>query len=155
MLYDEVEDADEMAVDDLLDRFAEELSEAAASAEETIGMTGDGSGDGSVVEHAALTGDLTELTGDLAESIEDLTVEEATTILSAPDDSPSAELIEAEIRDDLLLGMSSAILDVEALAARVDLELSPREIQQKVEGRSPMTLHEYAAMKLVIERRSP
>jgi hypothetical protein len=47
--------------------------------------------------------------------------------------------------------MSAAVLDVEAVAAGVGRELEPKEIQQKVEGRHPMTLDEYALLHSYIE----
>ncbi len=134
MLYDAVDDPEGTAVDDLLGRFADELAKTDAVA----------NGDARVEADAVRSG-----------AVGDVSVEEASAMLASDEDAPPADVIEAEIRDDLLLGMSSAVLDVEALAARVDLDLSPREIQQKVEGRTSTTLREYAALKLAIERRVP
>lgn len=81
----------------------------------------------------------------------ELTLEEAAAILAADESLPDAESIAAEARDILLMGMSIAVLDVEALAAAVDDELEPGEIQGKVEGRYPMTLREYALLHQYIE----
>ena len=82
-----------------------------------------------------------------------LTLEEAAAVLAADETRPDAETVGAEARDILLLGMSRAVLDVEALAAGIDDEMDPKEIQQKVEGRQPMALDEYAVLHSHIESR--
>jgi hypothetical protein len=51
------------------------------------------------------------------------------------------------------MGMSQAVLDVEALASGIDDAMDPKELQQKVEGRYPMTLEEYALVHAYIENR--
>jgi hypothetical protein len=83
----------------------------------------------------------------------ELTLDEATAILAADPDRPDAETLAAEARDILLMGMSIAVLDVEALASGIDDELEPKEIQQKAEGRYPMSLDEYALLHSYIESR--
>ena len=82
-----------------------------------------------------------------------LTVEEAAAILALEDGRPPADAIEAEARDILLMGMSTAVLDVEALAAGIDDAMDPKEIQQKIEGRYPLTLAEYAILHAFIAGR--
>ena len=83
----------------------------------------------------------------------ELTLEEAAAILALDDERPPADAVEAEARDILLMGMSTAVLDVEALAAGIDGAMDPKEIQQKVEGRHPLTLGEYALLHGFIESR--
>lgn len=83
----------------------------------------------------------------------DLTLEEATAILATDEELPDAETLLAEARDILLMGMSNAVLDVEAIASGIDDEMEPKEIQQKVEGRFPLTLDEYARLHSYIESR--
>jgi hypothetical protein len=100
--------------------------------------------------------DGTELARDRLAAIADgetpaVTVEEAAAILALAEDRPSADAIEAEARDVLLIGMSTAVLDVEAVAAGIDDAMDPKEIQQKVEGRHPMTVAEYARLQSYIE----
>jgi hypothetical protein len=73
----------------------------------------------------------------------ELTVEEAARLLALAD-GDDADAVLAEVRDHLMLSMSTAVLDVDAIAANLDGELSAREIQAKMEGRLPMTLREYA-----------
>ncbi|MFT4922384.1 MAG: hypothetical protein ACI8XM_001599 [Haloarculaceae archaeon] len=81
----------------------------------------------------------------------ELSVETATAILATDPDRPDAETLRMEARDILLMGMSMAVLDVEAIASGIDDQLEPKEIQQKVEGRHPMTLDEYALLHSYIE----
>jgi hypothetical protein len=85
----------------------------------------------------------------------ELTVEEAAGILAASDDYPPAEDLLLEVQDHVMLQMSSAVMDVEALASGLDDDLDPKEIQQKIEGRSPMTLAEYARIVRHIEAENP
>lgn len=82
----------------------------------------------------------------------ELTLEDASAILGTDDQYPDADAIEADARDILLMGMSVAVLDVEAIAAGINDELEPKEIQQKVEGRYPISLGEYAIIHNYIER---
>lgn len=84
------------------------------------------------------------------ESVE-LTLETAASILAADEDRPPAETLVSEARDILLIGMSMAVLDVEAVAAGIDGAMDPKEIQQKIEGRHPITLGEYALLHQYIE----
>lgn len=83
----------------------------------------------------------------------DLSLEEATTILALEDDRPDGDTLLAEARDILMMGMSAAVLDVEALASGIGDALDPKELQQKIEGRYPMTLDEYALLHAYIENR--
>lgn len=83
----------------------------------------------------------------------ELTLEEAAAILGLDDERPPADAVEAEARDILLMGMSTAVLDVEAVAVGIDGDMDPKEIQQKVEGRHPVTLGEYALLHAFIEGR--
>jgi len=71
---------------------------------------------------------------------------DAAAILATDPDRPAADAIAAEARDILLLGMTTAVLDVDGLASAIGDALEPKEIQQKVEGRQPMSLCEYALL---------
>lgn len=64
-----------------------------------------------------------------------------------------AETIVAELRDHLLLGMATAVLDVDTIAAGIDADLTGQEVQQALEGRAGMTLEQLAEIMAVIERR--
>ncbi|MFB6111048.1 MAG: DUF5791 family protein [Halobacteriaceae archaeon] len=85
----------------------------------------------------------------------DLTLEEAAQVLALTDEWPDAETLLIEVRDTLMLRMSSAVLDVDALAAEIDADLGPTALQQRIEGRHPMTLEEYADVVHAIARNGP
>jgi hypothetical protein len=85
----------------------------------------------------------------------EMTVEEAAAILALTDDWPDGETLLLELRDTVMLRMSSAVMDVDALAMAIDVNLGPTEIQQRIEGRHPMTLEEYAAVVHAIAEGQP
>ncbi|PSP83736.1 hypothetical protein BRC96_07935 [Halobacteriales archaeon QS_6_64_34] len=87
--------------------------------------------------------------GDVA----DLSLEDAMAVLATDPDRPAADALQAEAQDILLMGMTTAVMDVEALASGIDSQLEPKEIQQKIEGRYPMTMEEYALLHSYIESR--
>ena len=83
----------------------------------------------------------------------ELELEEAASILAVLEETPSAEDIAVLSRDALLMGMTTAVLDVEAVESGIEGELEAREIQSKVEGRFPMTLREFALLHQFIESK--
>ncbi len=85
----------------------------------------------------------------------ELSVTEAAAIQALDDDTPDPETIETMACEHLLLGMSSAVLDVEALERAVDLSLDAKEIQQKLERRAPMSLAEFAHLEWTIVDQLP
>jgi len=85
----------------------------------------------------------------------EITLEEAAGIFAVSDDWPDAESLLLEVRDNLMLQMSSAVMDVEALASGLDDDYDPKEIQQKIEGRQAMTLGEYARIYRHIAAENP
>lgn len=87
----------------------------------------------------------------LAGDLDDVTLAEGAAILALDEETISGDEIVALANDALLLGMSNAVLDVDALASGIDGTLEPKEIQQKVEGRFPMTLAEYALLYQYVE----
>ncbi|MFC7115908.1 DUF5791 family protein [Natronoarchaeum sp. GCM10025703] len=78
---------------------------------------------------------------------------DAAAILALGEAYPDAETIETMACEHLLLGMSMAVLDVDSLAGELSLDLSAKEIQQKLERRAPMTLDEFVAIEYVIADR--
>lgn len=76
----------------------------------------------------------------------DLTLEDAAGILAAAEESTTRSEVLIEVRDHLLLQMTTAVLDVDTIAADIDADLTAKEIQQKIEGRTPMMLREYALL---------
>lgn len=133
MLYDELENPDELTPGELRDRYEAELDDVIT----TVGA--DRVSQATGIDPEAVT---TIGTGDAA----DLDLRDAAAILSLADDAPGTDAILREVRDRLLLQMSSAMLDVDTVARELDLDLSPNEVQGKIEGRLPMTLGEYALL---------
>lgn len=83
----------------------------------------------------------------------ELTLEEGASILAVLSETPDAETIAMLSRDALLMGMTTAVLDVEAVESGVGGQLEAREIQSKVEGRFPITLREFALLHQFIESK--
>jgi hypothetical protein len=81
----------------------------------------------------------------------ELTLEQAASILAVQPDTPDGETIATTARDALLMGMTTAVLDVEAIESGLEGRLEAREIQSKVEGRYPMTLPEFALLQQHID----
>lgn len=75
-----------------------------------------------------------------------LDLRDAAAILALREGSPDAAAILAAVHDQLLLAMSSAMLDVDRIAADVGGDMDAKEVHAKVEGRQPMTLAEYARL---------
>ena len=84
----------------------------------------------------------------------ELELEAAASVLAMADGAPDADTIATVSRDALLMGMTTAVLDVEAVESGLGGELEAREIQSKVEGRFPMTLEEFALLHRYIESRT-
>lgn len=139
MLRGRFEDAGEVSAAALQTAYEEVLAETV----ETVGLAAvaEKSGVDERSLQALVDGDSPELT-----------LEAAAAVLGTDEEYPDADAIEADARDILLMGMSIAVLDVEAIAAGLDDELEPKEIQQKVEGRYPIALEEYALVHNYIER---
>jgi hypothetical protein len=83
----------------------------------------------------------------------ELTLEEAAEILSLEDGAPAAEDIAWEARDHLLMGMTTAVVDVDTIARETETELDGKEVQQAIEGRLPTTLREFARIQVFIDGR--
>ena len=87
-------------------------------------------------------------------AVPDLRVEDAAAILAVDGDRPDAESIVLELRDHLLMAMTTGVVDVDTLAANVDLDLSGQEVQQALEGRTEMTLEQLAAIHQFLAARN-
>ncbi len=141
MLTDRTVDTEDLTPETLRERYERELA----------GIV-EGSG---VAEAAGRTGIGRERLEELvAGESPDLTTEEAAAILALSEGEPTAEIVEAEMQDRLLMGMTTAVLDVDTLAANLEIDLDGKEVQQKVEGRAPTSLGEYAHLRYTIEDRT-
>ncbi|WP_435152788.1 DUF5791 family protein [Haladaptatus sp. DFWS20] len=140
MLYDEIENPGELTPEEVHAQYIAELAETV----ESVGVN----------DVVAATG----LDRFAVESVVDgekpeLTLDDAAAILSTGD-APPKDTILLEVRDHLLMGMTTGLLDVDTLASSIDSDLGARAIQQKIEGRSPMTLEEYALVHHFIATRN-
>jgi hypothetical protein len=135
-------DADEPTAAELLAAFGALVSEAAASVDgdRLAGGTGLSEADAEVARD-----------GDVAA----LSLADAAAVLAAANPDRDADAMVAEVRDHLLMGMATAVLDVDAIAARIDADLTGQEVQQALEGRTAMTLGQLAEILAVVERRKP
>lgn len=79
-------------------------------------------------------------------------IEEAAAI-QAVDSDLDVETVYVEACEHLLLGMSMAVLDVDTIAGELSLDLSGKEVQQKLERRAPMSLAEFTALEHLIASR--
>lgn len=84
-----------------------------------------------------------------------LTLEEAAELFALSENYPDAESLVLEIRDSVMLGMSSAVMDVDSMEAGIPIDIEARDIQQKIEGRQDMTLAEYAHIAHYIATENP
>lgn len=76
-----------------------------------------------------------------------LTLDDVVSIWALRTEELEADQLLTETRHDLMLAMSNAITNVDALSGDIEGDLSPNEIQAKLEGRLPMTLHEYTVFR--------
>ncbi|MFB6133032.1 MAG: DUF5791 family protein [Halanaeroarchaeum sp.] len=141
MLLDPIDEPEDLTAADLHDAYLDALADVVSNVgvEAAAGRTG---------LDAGLLASLTN--GDRP----DLSLDDACAILALTDSWPDADAVRFEIRDSIMLGMSSAVMDVDSLERELDGDLDARTIQQKIEGRRPMSLAEYAAVALTIEREN-
>ena len=135
-------DADEPTAPELLAAFEAMVSDAAASvdADRLVDEVGLSEADANAVRD-----------GDVAA----LSLADGAAVLTAANPDRDADAMVAEVRDHLLMGMATAVLDVDAIAAKIDADLTGQEVQQALEGRTAMTLGQLAEILAVIERRKP
>lgn len=140
MLYRDLDGSEAESPEDLREQYEAELAEVV----ESVGVE-------TAAEETGIETDRLEAL--VAGESPELTVEEACDILALSEDEPDAEIVRAEVEDRLLLGMTTAVLDVDTIAANLDSDLSGKEVHQRVEGRAPMTLAEYAEIHQFIGER--
>jgi hypothetical protein len=144
MIHDVADDPGSLTPDELRDEYEAELQSTIDElGVETVSERSD-------IERERID-EIAEGDGETA----DIELMDAGAILAAREEMPDAESITAEARDVLLMGMTTAVLDVDTLESEVNGQIEAREIQQKIEGRFPMTLAEYALLQQAIEGRSP
>ncbi|MDQ2049268.1 DUF5791 family protein [Natronolimnohabitans sp. A-GB9] len=85
----------------------------------------------------------------------ELTIAEAAQIQSLEDGEPDPDEMVTIACEHLLLGMSTAVLDVDGIETEIEIDLEAKEIQQKIEQRAPMTLAEFVHIQYVIADGAP
>ena len=145
MLHEVVDDADDPGDPESL---ASALASLLAETIDDVGM------DWAVAETELDAAVLAAVVDGDEDPLAAITLEDAAALLALPDDRGADDVV-FEIRDHLLMGMTTAVLDVDTLAAGVDADLTGQEIQQAIEGRATMTAAELAAIAAVIEDRKP
>jgi len=134
-------DADEVTAAALLASFETLVSEAVAEV-----------GRDQIIEEAGIGENVLDAAVDRGAS--DIRFEDGAAIVAVPTDR-DGDAVVAEVRDHLLMGMATAVLDVDTIAAAIDADLTGQEVQQALEGRAAMTLGQLAEIMAVIERRKP
>jgi hypothetical protein len=145
MIHDAADDPGSLTPDELRQQYEAELR---STIEELDA--------GTVVEQSGVSREVVDMiAGNETQESPEIELVDAAAILATRDGMPDAETIATEAREVLLMGMTTAVLDVDTLESEVDGQIEAREIQQKIEGRFPMTLAEYALLQQSIESRSP
>lgn len=142
MFHDAVEDPGSVSPEELYAAYESQLVDAV-----------DAAGVETATERSGVDRERVEALLDGGEAPE-LTLEEGADLLALSADEPDPDTIVALAQDALMMGMSNAVLDVEALSAGLDGELEPRELQAKIEGRYPITLREFARIHQYIGTRT-
>lgn len=83
------------------------------------------------------------------------TLTEAAVLLSLTDGWPDRETVERELRDDLLVGMSDAVLDAAAAARLAGPRLDAGAVRAAVDGDRDLTLAEYAQLRFAVASEVP
>jgi hypothetical protein len=138
MLTGRFEDAGELTPDQLRADYEAAIADAI-----------DGADTGTAAERAGV--DAATVEAVLDGEAHDVELTDAAELLALGGEYPDADTVVAEARDVLLLGMTTAVMDVDALSSAIGGEIAPKLIQQKVEGRHPITLAEYATLHHAIE----
>lgn len=143
-LHGVVDSPGELTADELLGAHADQLAAVIAA----VG-----------IEASAAAADLDQATiegladRDLA-TASALDLDDAAAVLALADGAPPADDLVGEALDELLLGMTAGVLNVDVVAAEHPDDLEAREVQGMLEGRHPVTLGEYAALQQVIASRA-
>ena len=138
MFHDVAEDPGSLAPEELLELYEAELV-GVIKEHGVAGVAGSSGVDESTLR-ALESGDSPELN-----------LEEASAVMAVAEGTADAETIATVSRDALLMGMTTAVLDVEAVESGIGGRLEAREIQSKIEGRFPLALGEFALLQQYIE----
>lgn len=85
----------------------------------------------------------------------DLSLEEAAAVQALADEAPDADTVAEMACEHLLLGMTTGVMDVDTVSRDLAIDLDPKEVQQKIERRAPMTFDEFVHVQHVIASGQP
>jgi hypothetical protein len=142
MIHEQRRDVDGMTPADLRAEYDADLTAAV----ETAGVD-------AAVEAAGV--DRASVEALLAGERPDLSLPEAAALQALSEDAPGAETTVEIACEHLLLGMSTGVMDVDSLAAALEIDLGPKAVQQKLERRAPMTFDEFVHLQHAIADRQP
>ena len=142
MFHEQRTDVDGLSPADLRAEYEAELADAV----ESVG-----------VDEAAEETDLDR--GELSALVDGesppLSLEEAAQIQSLADGVAGPETVAEMACEHLLLGMTTGVMDVDAVARDLAIDLTPKEVQQKIERRAPMSFEEFVHVQHVIASGQP
>jgi len=142
MFHDQRRDVDGMTPADLRAEYDADLQAAV----ESVGVD----------EAAAESGvDRATVEALLADERPALSLPDAAALQALSGDAPDADTAVEIACEHLLLGMSTGVMDVDALASALELDLGPKEVQQKLERRAPMSFEEFVHIQHAIADRQP
>lgn len=84
-----------------------------------------------------------------------LSLEETAQLQALDERAPDPDTIVEMACEHLLLGMTTAVLDVDAVESELAIEMDAKEIQQKIERRAPMSFEEYVHLQHAIAANAP
>ena len=134
MFHDQRRDVDGLSVDDLRAEYAQDLA--------------------AVVDDTGLDREAVASIAD-ADLPADLSLQDAARVLSLRDGVADPDTVVEIACDHLLLGMTTGVMDVDAVESDLEIDLDAKEVQQKIERRAPMTFDEYVHVQHVIASRQP
>lgn len=141
MFHDQRHDVDGLSVDDLRAEYAQDLAAVV-----------DEHGIDAVVDATDLDRDVVERVAD-ADLPAELALADAAAVLSVRDGVADPDTVVEIACDHLLLGMTTGVMDVDAVESDLALDLDAKEVQQKIERRAPMSFDEYVHIQHVIASR--
>ena len=142
MFHEQRTDVDGLSPGDLRAEYEADLAEAV----ESVGID-------AASEETALDRDRLAALAD-GES-PSLSLEEAARVQSLADGVADPETVVEMACEHLLLGMTTGVMDVDAVARGLEIGLDPKEVQQKIERRAPMSFEEFVRIQHVIASGQP
>jgi len=141
MFHDQRHDVDGLSVADLRAEYVDDLATVVAE-----------SGIDAIVDATDLDRPAVEAIADGALPAEFM-LTDAAAVLSVRDGVADPDTVVEIAADHLLLGMTTGVMDVDAVASELEIDLDAKEVQQKIERRAPMTFDEFVHVQHVIASR--